>query len=140
MKILEVLTRQRLTGNFGEDAAVKFLKKSGYKILRRNFVADKNEIDVIARHRDTVAFIEVKSRHVGTLGAFEARPAAAVTREKQRKIISCSAKFKPLMPRGCRMRFDIIEVYITEKNGRDTVQEIKHLLGAFDLNSAYAKH
>ena len=84
MKILEVLTRQRLTGNFGEDAAVKFLKKNGYKILRRNFVADKNEIDVIARYKDTVAFIEVKSRHVGTLGAFESRPAAAVTREKQR--------------------------------------------------------
>lgn len=140
MKILEILTRQRLTGNFGEDAAAKFLKKQGYKILRRNFVAAGCEIDIIARQKNTVAFIEVKSRRIDTLGNYGQRPAAAVTKEKQRKIISCSAKYRCLMPRGCRMRFDIIEVYLTDKNGKDTVHEIKHLLGAFDLNSAYAKH
>ena len=47
MKILDILTPNRKKGNIGERAAVRFLRKNGYKILERNYVALGSEIDEI---------------------------------------------------------------------------------------------
>ena len=85
MKILEVFTKNRIIGNLGEREAVKHLRKSGYRILEKNYVALGYEIDVIARKKNVTAFVEVKARNVKHLGHYEARPASAVTPEKQRK-------------------------------------------------------
>ena len=87
MNILRVLTPKRVTGNFGERAAASYLRKNGYKILEKNFVGLGNEIDIIAKSRDTLAFVEVKTRNISSAPEFESRPAASVTKEKQRKII-----------------------------------------------------
>lgn len=51
-------------GRRGEDAAARFLKKQGYRILERNRYLGKNEIDIIAREGDTIAFVEVRTRKV----------------------------------------------------------------------------
>ena len=45
------------TGKFGEDFAVKILKKKGYKILERNFHSRFGEIDVIASNKNVIAFV-----------------------------------------------------------------------------------
>lgn len=50
------------TGNYGEDLAVKFLKKQGYKILERNFRISGGEIDIVAKDKDILVFVEVKAR------------------------------------------------------------------------------
>ena len=52
----------------GEDLAAEHLKKSGYKILFRNWKWGKNEIDIIAEKDDTVVFVEVKTRTDEFLG------------------------------------------------------------------------
>ena len=54
MKILEVLTRSRIIGNVGERAAAVYLKRKGYKIIERNYVAENNEIDIIAKNRHKI--------------------------------------------------------------------------------------
>ena len=137
MKILEVLTPNRLKGNIGERAAAKFLKKNGYKILERNFVFEQSEIDIIAKKDDVIAYTEVKARTKGCENPREARPASAVTPEKQRKIIKAASAYAATMGRGYRSRFDIIEVYLENtKSGTKAVQ-IKHLVGTFDINTAY---
>jgi len=46
----------------GEDLAVKFLRKIGYKIVAKNYKTQISEIDIIARDGDTTVFIEVKMR------------------------------------------------------------------------------
>ena len=46
----------------GEDLAGKFLKKSGYKILKRNYVSKYGEIDIVAYDKGTISFVEVKTR------------------------------------------------------------------------------
>lgn len=137
MKILELLTPKRKIGNIGERAGEKFLKKNGYKILARNYTAFDAETDIIAMKDGTLAFVEVKTRTLGHLDAREARPASAVNAEKQRKLIRCAKAF---MSTNCelrgKMRFDIIEVYLTEN---EKVAEIKHLISAFNYNTAYQK-
>lgn len=53
--------QEYLSGKFGEDRAVKFLKKQGFEILDRNFHSKFGEIDIIATKNNILHFIEVKS-------------------------------------------------------------------------------
>lgn len=145
MNILKVLTERRKTGNFGERQAVRFLRRRGYKILRRNYVAFNNEIDIIAKNKDTIAFVEVKTRSVCTDNGFESRPSASVTPEKQGKIIKTAKHFLALAKYDKRLsdlraRLDVIEVYIENSNGKRRVKEIIHMEGAFRENNELHKH
>lgn len=136
MKILEVLTERRKTGNLGERAAAKFLRRAGYKILERNYVAFDREIDIVARKGNETVFVEVKTRTVGHENPREVRPASSVTPEKQRKIISAAKCYKGTHD-GCgRVRFDVIEVFVREGEKKKTVDRIVHLENAFNANTA----
>lgn len=139
MKILEVLTPKRRIGNFGERKAALYLVLHGYRILERNFISSDHEIDIIAKKGDTVAFIEVKTRNAEKENPSEPRPASAVTPEKQRGIISAANAFPRYRYGRVKMRFDIIEVLYELKNKKEKVRQIKHLVGAFDKNSAYKR-
>ena len=140
MNILEILTPKRIIGNFGEKEAARMLRKKGYRILEQNYTARNAEIDIIARRKDLTVFVEVKTRNIASVGLIESRPASAVTPEKQRKIIKAAGCYNSRNPSSTRLRFDIVEVYIEKAGDKPKVKEIKHLEGAFDLNSAYDKH
>ena len=137
MKILEILTLKRFVGNLGEREAARFLRKKGYKILKKNYVAHGAEIDIIAKKDNVTAFVEVKTRNVNSLGHKEARPGSSVTPEKQRKIIKAAAHFSCHYPQNTRLRLDVIEVYVEGTDKRLKVKEIKHIEGAFDKNTAF---
>ncbi len=134
MKILEVKTKNRVIGDMGEKHAEKLLKKKGYKILKKNYVADNNEIDLICENRDTLVFCEVKARTKGKENEKEPRPAAAVTKEKQRAIIKVAGIFLSTYFTDKMKRFDIVEVILDENGG---VIDECHIEGAFNLNTAY---
>lgn len=51
-----------IIGKNGEDLAADFLQKQGYKIIERNFRTRGGEIDIIALHKDTLVYVEVKTR------------------------------------------------------------------------------
>ena len=72
---------KREIGNRGEELAVRVLRERGYQILERNFRSRFGEIDVIARDRGYLVFVEVKFRREP--GRFD--PAEAVTVTKQRQ-------------------------------------------------------
>lgn len=137
MNILKVLTPNRKIGNLGERRAVRHLRRNGYRILEKNYEALGAEIDIIARKRNITAFIEVKARNISHMGYMEARPASAVTPEKQRKIIKVSRQYRQSHPFDGRMRYDIIEVYLEGGRNHPKVKEIKHLEAAFNLDTSY---
>ena len=140
MNILKALNEKRKIGNLGEWAAAWYLRLHGYRIIRKNYTAADEEIDIIAKRRDVLAFIEVKARNVKSLGVFEARPASSVTPEKQRKIIKAAGCFLSRFKDECRIRFDIIEIYLEDSKRGARVKEIKHLTDAFNKNTAYSRH
>ena len=78
-------TAKITTGKEGEKIAAAFLKKNGYRICETNFRCALGEIDIIAREKDELVFIEVKTRKSGELGY----PEQAVGIKKQKKM--CSA-------------------------------------------------
>jgi len=71
-----------LKGLEGEKLAVRHLKRLGYRIVCRNYRSPLGEIDIIARHRGVLVFVEVKSRSTETFGS----PKLALTPAKQRKL------------------------------------------------------
>ena len=97
----------RIVGETGEKAAVKFLRKKGYKIIETNFRTIFGELDVIARCGQVLVFAEVKTRTTDSLGP----PYIAVTRLKQRHIIK-NAIFYLKMRRmlDLNWRIDVVSV------------------------------
>ncbi len=69
-------------GQEGEQLAVLHLQRMGYRIICRNYRSPFGEIDIIARHRGVLVFVEVKFRSTETFGS----PKLAVTPAKQRKL------------------------------------------------------
>lgn len=111
------------TGTLGERLAVRYLRRSGFRILERNYRAYRHEIDVIAREKSTgtVVFVEVKTRTQGSFG----RPAEAVNADKQR-FLRLAAESWLVENGGMEQpaRFDVIEVFFPEKS-------VNHLINAF---------
>ena len=137
MKILKIKTPKRELGTLGEKMAKRFLKRSGYRIKAMNFVADDHEIDIIAEDKDTLVFVEVKTRTIGHENPNEPRPASSVDAKKQRGIIRAAGLYSAYNPVEKKKRFDIIEVYVNQNNDRYILAEIKHLKNTFNLNTAY---
>jgi putative endonuclease len=101
------MDNRRILGNRGEDLAAAFLKKQGYKILERNYLTPLGEIDIIARHRGILVFIEVKTR---TGNRFGAAPEAvhAGKQAKLRKLADYYLKQKSLGETA--VRFDVVGI------------------------------
>jgi len=94
-------------GKTGEELAAIFLKKKGYKILFRNYKCPLGEIDIIAKHRRVLSFIEVKTRSSETYGL----PQEAVGRSKQAKISRVALEFIQRYKMENRAaRFDVVTV------------------------------
>jgi|APSaa5957512622_1039677.scaffolds.fasta_scaffold179929_1 putative endonuclease len=100
-------------GKQGEIQSISYLKKQGFKILETNYRIRMAEIDIIARDKDTICFIEVKTRRNTRKGL----PREAVTWTKQNKIIQAALTY--IQKAGLaesKARFDVIEVQqINEK-------------------------
>jgi len=102
------MTQERLHfGKEGEKAAVKFLKKRGYRIIEKNYRNKSGEIDIVAEQDQVLVFVEVKSRTDGEYG----EPLEAVTPHKQRKIGQVAKGFMiqhRIQNRDCR--FDVVGI------------------------------
>ena len=137
MKILEVLTDKRCTGNLGERAAAKHLKKSGYRIVKRNLVSLGYEIDIVATNAEYLVFCEVKTRTIKDGARISA--ASAVTPEKQRQIIAAARPYAAKFKENRKIRFDCIEVYLDDTPKSKKIHSINHMVGAFTGDTAYRK-
>ncbi len=123
-------------GRLGEDAAVDFLKKNGYTVIERNFRAGKNEIDIIAADKRYIVFVEVKARTHKSEGDMPfGRPAAAVTYEKQKRILAAARDYiRDHDLKGRQPRIDVIEIFLSPAPKFASTREvtkINHIVNAF---------
>ncbi len=122
-------TRQR--GTLGETFACARLLEDGYQILERNWRSGKNEIDLIAKKENVIAFIEVKTRSQTGWSS----PAQSLTRGQQRRILMAAVAY--LRGRGIyntgafQPRFDLFEV-VTACAGSPEVVRYRHLTSAYN--------
>jgi putative endonuclease len=118
-------------GTRGEKLACQFLRRSGYKVLYRNFRGRSGgEIDIVCRDKDTLVFVEVKTRTREDFG----RPFDAVDRTKQKRIARGGLAWLRLLDDpDILFRFDVVEVIIAE--GAEPRVEL--LRNAFTLPEPY---
>jgi putative endonuclease len=116
------MAESHLLGQKGEDLAADHLKKSGFRILFRNWKWGKHEIDIIADNKDLIVFVEVKTRAED----FQMHPVTAITTEKQKSIIYAADGYLQKFNINKESRFDVI---IIIKKGDS--YEIDHIEGAF---------
>ena len=112
-------------GARGEKLACRFLRRNGYKILYHNFKGRSGgEIDVVCRDRDTLVFVEVKTRASEDFG----RPIAAVDRAKQKRISRGGLNWLRMLDNpDILFRFDVVEVIIAD-DARPRLELIKNAL------------
>ena len=106
-------------GKAGEEVVCKYLQKKNYAIVKRNFTCKFGEIDIIAKDKEEMVFIEVKTRCSKKYG--EAREAVDKYKKKH---IKRAAEFYVMKYRleNKFIRFDVIEVYFRE--GEFTIHHI----------------
>ena len=113
---------RRNIGKQGEIKAKNYLKRRGYTILESNYRTKAGELDLIAKEKDCLVFVEVKTRTNEEYGT----PAEAVSYYKQQHMIR-SAKYYLARHGGeCECRFDVIEVCMPAK-GWLKIAKINHL-------------
>ncbi len=115
---------RRRQGSEFEDLACAYLKDKGYKILDRNVYLMRKELDVVALHRGTVVFVEVKGRRSTRYGL----PAEAMGMTKRRHIIEAARAYiknKNLVDKPCRFDF----VAVTFESG---LPNFRHIENAFE--------
>lgn len=110
-------------GNLGEAIATEYLEKLGYKILERNWrYSREGEIDIIALHKDTLVFVEVKTRKSISFGhpfeAITSKKIAQVQNIAKAYLTQTNEKYK-----NCRI--DGISVLLT------TPPQLEHLKNIF---------
>ena len=118
-------------GARGEKLAAQHLRRQGFKILYRNFRGRTGgEIDLVCRDRDTLVFVEVKTRTRDDFG----RPLEAVNRQKERRISSGALAWLRLLgDPDIFFRFDVVEVLIAPSEA----PKIELIRNAFQLPSNY---
>ncbi len=110
-------------GKIGEDLATEYLENIGYTIIERNFVARQGEIDIIAKDKEELVFIEVKTRTNILYGM----PIDAVNEIKQKHFISTVKYY--LYSKHLEnefVRLDVIEVYYN--NNAYRINHIKQII------------
>ncbi len=110
-------------GRRGEDAAARYLRKRGYKLINRNLRLAGVEVDLVAELGEWICFVEVKSRSRDDHGD----PLEFVDPPKQRRLIRAARVFCAGRPwRDRPVRFDVISVL-----ERGEKLEVHHLEDAF---------
>jgi putative endonuclease len=111
---------KRFLGGFGEDEAVKFLKKNGYRILERNYRCRFGEIDIIAREKAAIVFVEVKAVTPGNTES----AADTVTPRKQKHIQRCAELYLAGEKGEYNCRFDVVAIEYS-REGKLSIELIK---------------
>jgi len=118
-------TKKIITGKEGEKIAAAYLKKNGYRIIEINFRCPIGEIDIVAKEKNDLVFVEVKTRKSIDLGY----PEQAVGIRKQKKMSQLALWY--LQKRkiaDTNARFDVVAVTLIPENN-----EVKLIKNAFDF-------
>ena len=109
-------------GEKGEELAVEFLQKKGYKILDRNWRFKKAEVDIIAQKNEVLIIVEVKTRTSNYFG----NPQDFINQKKVQLLVEAANEYVISKDLDVEVRFDIVAIL---KNKQEF--DIEHLEDAF---------
>lgn len=118
-------TQKIATGKEGEKIAAAYLEKNGYRIIEVNFRCTIGEIDIIAKEKNDLVFVEVKTRKSTALGY----PEQAVGMRKQKKMSQLALWYMQKRKIvDTNARFDVVAITLIPENN-----EVRLIQNAFDF-------
>lgn len=117
--------KRKALGALGEKMAVEYLKKRGYHIVETNFRCREGEIDIIARDKDYLVFIEVRTRRGSSFGTPEESVAAA----KKEKLTSLAFAYLQTHRKSPSLwRFDVVAIELGQEGHISRLELIKNAI------------
>ena len=114
------------TGRRGEELARQFLSKKGFHIIETNYRCPEGEIDIVARHKDCLVFIEVRAKTSHEFGS----PEESVTAAKKKRLITVASRYRQahdeLPP---QWRIDFVAVELDKKGQPLRIELIENAVG-----------
>ena len=118
--------KRRETGILGEKIARDFLKKRGYRIRETNYRCPEGEIDIIAKHRDYLVFIEVRTKMSLEFGS----PEESITPTKRGKLRAVAYHYKQTHDNLPPLwRIDVVAVELDQKGKPSRIELIENAVG-----------
>ena len=111
-------------GLIGESYARDYLQHKNYQIIACNWRFKRAEIDLIAIRKQTLVFVEVKTRSYTYFG----QPEEFITENQINRIFDASQRFLEKLDRFEEIRYDIVSVILNKQN---KLQKISHFKDAF---------
>lgn len=124
-RFFSLRTSGKSLGRRGEDAAAKYLKRHGLRIIERSYDSPLGEIDIIAVDDRTIVFVEVKTRTSDDAG-HGTEAIDATKRQRMTQAALAYLKSKRLLRTAAR--FDVVAVTWPEG---DCAPVIEHYKNAF---------
>jgi putative endonuclease len=113
-------------GSYGERLAADFLKKKGYHILETNFRCAAGEIDIVAKHKKSLVFVEVRAKSNLEFGT----PEESITFTKKERLISCALNYLSLHRYDdLNWRVDFVAVEVEPDGKPRRIEIIENVLG-----------
>jgi putative endonuclease len=111
-------------GKRGEDAALRYLERLGYRLLARNWRCKFGEIDLIMRAGETVVFVEVRVRRSGVENAL-----VSVDERKQHKLrLAMQAYLSTQGWDDVEVRLDVIAVRFDDSGEHGSLTHARDVL------------
>jgi putative endonuclease len=118
--------KRRDTGILGERLAQDFLKKRSYRILETNYRCPQGEIDIVARHKEFLVFIEVRTKTSLEFGS----PEESITQTKKAKIKASAAHYQQTHKNLPQLwRIDMVAVELDQKGKLSRIELIENAVG-----------
>lgn len=108
---MNILYNKQSIGAWGEKKARNFLIRQGYEILDTNYQTRYGELDIIAKEKDIIVFVEVKTRSSRSFGL----PQEAVNFKKQNKIIRMALQYLSDRDLKATWRVDVIGIVMNRR-------------------------
>lgn len=124
---------KREKGNKGEEVAISYLKKNGYKILEKNYENKIGEIDIVVKKDNVIVFIEVKAQKGKVSNSNDGLyPERNVDWRKQRKLIQTAEYYltQKHYHEETKWQIDVIGVDLNEDTHRAALRHLKNAVCA----------
>ncbi len=116
-------TKNLETGRLGETIAKKYLQDRGYIIIEQNYKTKYAEIDLIARHKAILVFVEVRTKTKEQFGT----PEESINRNKINKLIKNAQNYTAIKNYTERYRLDAICIVLNENKKANRINHYQNI-------------
>ena len=118
--------KRRATGILGEKLAKDFLKKRGYRIIETNYRCPEGEIDIVAKHKDYLVFVEVRAKKSLEFGT----PEESITLTKKERLMAIASHYRQThnsLP--SLWRIDVVAIELDQRGKLLRIELIENAVG-----------